>query len=260
MPSSGSINKFIDRLFESKMEKNGAILLMGEECSLRGGMPTASEWVAAIKKSYPQAYEHARAKDLQHCAAGLTITQKYELFSFYLRKSKISWAHLCIALLMKEGFLNRVYTTCPDPLLERACVLVGEFPTVDDCSVGAITKPDLIPQKSIIHLKGQVLGATPSSLEGVFSGAERGGPWLILGYTPDPKDPVYEQITWLDNISKGLLWVLSGSQLPARFLQDQIFSKANNHYTHYEDPDTFLVSLIRMMKRMSETRKVSGSS
>jgi tetratricopeptide (TPR) repeat protein len=248
MSSSGSITKFVDRLFESKMEKNGAILLMGEECSLRAGMPTASEWVAAIKKSYPQAYENARAKDLPHCAAELTITQKYEVFSTYLKKSKVSWAHLCIALLIKEGFLSRVYTTCPDPLLERACALVGEFPSVYDCTVGAITKPDLIPPKAIIHLKGQVLGAMPSSLEGVFSGTGRSGPWLVLGYNPDPKDPVYEQISWLDNISKGLLWVFSGNQPPAKFLQEQVFSKANNHYIHSEDPDIFLVSMIRMMK------------
>jgi tetratricopeptide (TPR) repeat protein len=248
MPSTGSINKFVDRLFESKMEKNGAILLMGEECSLRAGMPTASEWVAAIKKSFPQAYEHARAKDLSHCAAELTITQKYEVFRKYLKKAKVSWAHLCIALLMKEGFLSRVYTTYPDPLLERACALVGEFPAVYDCTVGGITKPDLIPPKSIIHLKGQILGATPSSLEGVFSSAGRSGPWLVLGYQPDSKDPVYEQIAWLDNISKGLLWVYSGNHPPARFIQDQIFSKENNHYTHADDPDTFLVTLIRMMK------------
>ena len=248
MQSSGSINKFVDRLFESKMEKNGAILLMGEECSLRAGMPSASEWVDAIKKSYPQAYENAQTKDLKHCAGELTAIQKYEVFSFYLRKSKVSWAHLCIALLLKEGFLNRVYTTCPDPLLERACTLVGEFPTVYDCSVGPISKPGLIPPKSIIHLKGQVLGATPSSLEGAFSGVGSTGPWLVMGYNPDPKDPVYEQIAWLDNISKGLLWVFSGSQPPARFLQEQVFSKANNHFTHSEDPDTFLVSLIRMMK------------
>ena len=222
MESSSSTNKFISLLVESKMEKNGAILLMGEECSLRAGIPSASQWVEAIKKSYPQAYEHARTKDLKHCAAELTVTQKFELLNFYLRKSKVSWAHLCIALLMKEGFLSRVYTTAPDPLLERACALVEEFPTVYDCTVGAINKPDLIPPKSIIHLKGQTLGAVPGSLEGVFSGAGRKGPWLVLCYTPDPKDPVYEQIAWLDNINKGLLWVLSGNQPPARFLQEQI--------------------------------------
>jgi tetratricopeptide (TPR) repeat protein len=248
MQSSSSINKFADRLFESKMEKNGAILLMGEECSLRAGIPSAAEWVDAIKKSYPKVYEKASTKDLRHCAAELNATQKFEIFSFYLRKSKVSWAHLCIALLMKEGFLSRVYTTCPDPLLERACTLLGEFPTVYDCTVGEITKPEMIPPKSIIHLKGQTLGATPGSLDGVLSSTGRSGPWLVLGYNPDPKDPVYEQITWLDNITKGLLWVFSGNQPPAGFLQDKIFSKANNRYTHFEDPDTFLVSLIRMMK------------
>lgn len=248
MQSSNSINKLVERLIESKKEKKGAILLMGEECSLRAGIPTATEWVEAIKKGYPQAYEHAKSKTLKNCAAELTISQRYELFNLYLRKTKVSWAHLCVALLMKEGYLSRVYTTCPDPLLERACTLLGEFPTVYDCTVGAITKPDLIPPKSIVHLKGQILGGTPGSLEGAFSAGGRGGPWLVLGYNPDPKDPVYEQIAWLDNLTKGLFWVFSGSQPPARFLQEQVFSKTNNHFANTEDPDTFLVSLIRMMK------------
>lgn len=248
MPSPNPVNKFIDLLVESKMEKKGGTLLMGEECSLRAGIPTGDEWVEAIKKRHPHAYEHAKTKDLRHCAAELTASQKADLFSFYLRKSKISWAHLCVAILIKEGFLSRVYTTCPDPLLERACTLVGEFPTVYDCTVGTITKPDLIPPKSIVHLNGQILGATPGPLEGVFSGAGRSGPWLVLGYQPDPKDPVYEQISWLENVNKGMLWVVSGSQPPARFLQDQIFSKPENNYTQFEDPDSFLVSLMRMMK------------
>ena len=248
MQPSGSINKFVDRLFESRMEKNGAVLLLGEECSLRAGMPSSAEWVEAIRRTYPKAYDSARVKDLPRCAAELTVVQRSELLNVYLRKSKVGWAHLCIALLLREGFLSRVYTTSPDSLLEQACTLVGEFPTVYDCSVGPISKPDLIPPKSIIHLKGQTLGANPGSLEGAFSGMARTGPWLVLGYNPDPKDPVYEQIAWLDNISKGLLWVFSGVQPPARFLQEQVFSKTNNHFTHAEDPDTFLVSLIRMMK------------
>jgi tetratricopeptide (TPR) repeat protein len=248
MQSSNSVNKFINHLVESKMEKMGGTLLLGDECSRGAGMPSAAEWVAAIQRTYPQAYEHATTKDLMHCAAGLTVTQKAELFNFYLRKSQVSWVHLCVALLLKEGFLSRIYTTCPDPLLERACFMVGEYPTVLDCTVGAITKPDLIPPKSIIHLKGQTLGAVPSSLEGIFSGAGRSGPWLILGYNPDSKDPIYEQISWLDQVNKGLLWVLSGNQPPSRFLQDQVFNRANFNYTHSENPDTFLVTLIRLMK------------
>ena len=221
---------------------------MGDECSLRAGMPSAQEWIQAIKTSYPQAYNHASPKNLKNCSAELTVTQKAEIFETHLQKSKVGWAHLCAALLMKEGYISRVYTTSPDPLLERACTLVDVFPTVYDCTVGTITKPDLIPPKAIIHLNGQVLGAVPGPLDGVFSGAGRYGPWLIIGYNPDPQDPVYEQIAWLDQIHNGLLWVFSGNRPPPGYIQDQVFNKASNQYTHAEDPDTFLVSLIRMMK------------
>ncbi len=248
MKFSSVINQFIDHLVESKIAKRGGTLLMGDECSLRAGMPTAQEWIQAIKTSYPQAYNHASPKNLKNCVAELTASQKAGIFETHLQQSKVGWAHWCAALLMKEGYISRVYTTCPDPLLERACTLVDVFPTVYDCTVGTITKPDLIPNKAIIHLNGQMLGATPGPLDGVFSGAGRYGPWLILGYNPDPQDPVYEQIAWLDQIHKGLLWVFSGSRPPAGFIQDQMFNKASNQYAHAEDPDTFLVSMIRMMK------------
>ena len=248
MQSSMSISKFVDLLVESKMEKKGGTLLLGEECSLRAGIPSPAELVEAIKKSYPQAYDHAKIKNLQSCAAELTTSQKSELFHFYLRNSKISWAHICVAMLMKEGYIHRVYTTSPDPLLERACMLVGEFPTVYDCTLGTITKPDLIPPKAIIHLKGQIMGAVPGSLEGVFSGAARNGPWLVLGFNPEPKDPVCEQLSWLEEVHKGLLWVFSGNQTPPRFLNEHIFSKPSNYFYRSDDPDTFLVALIRSLK------------
>lgn len=248
MKFSSVISQFIDHLVESKIEKRGGTLLMGDECSLRAGMPTAQEWIQAIKTSYPQAYNHASPKNLKNCLAELTATQKAGIFETHLEQSKVGWAHWCAALLMKEGYISRVYTTSPEPLLERACTLVDVFPTVYDCTVGTITKPDLIPPKAIIHLNGQILGAAPGPLDGVFSGAGRHGPWLILGYNPDPQDPVYEQVAWLDQINKGLLWVFSGSRPPAGFIQDQVFNKASNQYTHAEDPDTFLVSMIRMMK------------
>ena len=248
MASSISLSKFVDLLVESKMEKKGGTLLLGDECAYRAGIPSAKELIEGIKKSHPHAFENAKVKDLAHCAAELTATQKSDFFNFYVRKSKISWAHLCVAMLMKEGYVSRVYTTSPDPLLERACMLVGEHPPVYDCTLGAITKPDLIPPKAIIHLKGQIIGAQPGPLEGVFSGAAKNGPWLVLGYSPTPKDPVYEQLSWLEEVHKGLLWVFSQSQEIAPYLQEQVFSKPGTHQHRSEDPDTFLVSLIRSLK------------
>ncbi len=248
MQSLNSVSKFIDFLVEGRIQKSGGTLLMGEECSLRAGIPSSAELVEAIRKSYPQAYEHASSKNLKACAAELTAQQKTEIFDFYVRKSKVSWAHLCIALLLKEGYITRIMTTSPDPLLERACTLIGEFPAVYDCTVGTITKPDLIPPKAIIHLNGQMIGGTPGPLENVFSGAGGRGPWLVLGFNPEPKDPVYEQLAWMDSVQRGLLWVFSGNTPAPRFIKEHILSKENSFFTNAEGPDAFLVDLIRAMK------------
>ena len=57
-----------------------------------------------------------------------------DLVAEYVDSAKINWAHICIALLFQAGYVDRVLTTNFDPLVNRACALLGQFPAVYDCA------------------------------------------------------------------------------------------------------------------------------
>ena len=54
--------------------------------------------------------------------------------------ARINWAHIAIAQLMKAGYVDRVLTTNFDPLIVRACALVGKSPVVYDFAVSQLLK------------------------------------------------------------------------------------------------------------------------
>ena len=64
--------------------------------------------------------------------------------SRFVDAAKVNWAHVCIAQLMKQGYVDRILTTNFDPLIIRACALLGLFPAVYDfASSQLFSTPDI---------------------------------------------------------------------------------------------------------------------
>lgn len=51
----------------------------------------------------------------------LALSERRDLIARYVDTAKINWAHICIAQLMKYGYVDRVLTTNFDSLIVRAC-------------------------------------------------------------------------------------------------------------------------------------------
>jgi NAD-dependent SIR2 family protein deacetylase len=90
--------------------------------------------------------------------AELSDAERRDLISDYVDRATINWAHLAIAQLMKDGFVDRVFTTNFDPLVLRACALLGVFPAVYDFAASQRFKPAYLPEKAVFHLHGQHTG------------------------------------------------------------------------------------------------------
>jgi len=148
----------LETVKRAKDRDKGCTLLIGAGCSVKAGIPMASEFVEIIRKEYPRAYERAPEKTYPHVMAELLMSERRDLISNYINNAKINWAHLAIAQLLKHGFVDRVLTVNFDPLVMRACALVGVFPAVYDFAASQIFKPDFIAQQSIFHLHGQHTG------------------------------------------------------------------------------------------------------
>jgi tetratricopeptide (TPR) repeat protein len=192
-------------------------VLIGSGCSVKAGIPTANGFVEIIRRQYPQAYNRAEAKTYPHCMAELAVAERRDLIAHYVDRAKINWAHICIAQLMKSGFIDRVLTTNFDMLVARACALVGLFPAVYDFAASQLFSPADIPEQAVFYLHGQragfVLLNTPAEvgkhrelLRHVFTDADRGRVWLVVGYSGE-NDPVFDQLARIERFDNNLYWI-----------------------------------------------------
>src|SRR5882672_4455261 len=127
-----SINEIRETLQNARSRRRGCTLLIGAGCSFKAGIPTASGFVDIIRDEYKDAYQRAPEKTYPKCMGELLLSERRDLIARYVDQAKINWAHLCIALLMQEGYVDRVLTTNFDLLVVRACAVLGVFPAVYD--------------------------------------------------------------------------------------------------------------------------------
>ncbi len=249
MKSQKTIEALAAQLVKAKANGTGGSLLIGEGCSLQAGLPSSVDLVEVIKSKYPKAYQNAATKDLQGCAAGLTPVQKEELLEAYMDGSKLNWANLCIAMMMQQGYFNRVWTVNSHSLLTRACSLMGEFPAVYDCSGATLASPDKIASKAIFHINGFSLGGTPLSIDNAFMGVPPTGPFLVAGYGGGIEDPVIEYLAKLCPFENGLYWSSDEGQAPSKVVRETLLTDEKNGFCIVaEDADSFLAELTQKLK------------
>ncbi len=135
------IDDVVETLRRAKEQGKGCTLLIGAGCSVKAGIPLASGFVEIIRKEQPRAHERATEKTYPKCMAELSPGERRDLITRYVDSPKMNWAHLGIAQLIKSGFIDRVLTTNFDPLVVRACSMVGIFPAIYDFAASHYFKP-----------------------------------------------------------------------------------------------------------------------
>lgn len=134
--------------------------------------------------------------------AKLAPGQRRDLIGKYIDEAKINWAHIGIAQLMKQGYVDRVLTTNFDPLVARACALVGLFPAVYDFASSQVFKAADTLEQAVFYLHGQrsgfrllntkkEMGSLSKALKPLFRDPGRGRTWIVVGYSGE-NDPVYD--------------------------------------------------------------------
>jgi hypothetical protein len=126
------IEDIIESLGTAKDRPNKCTILIGAGCSVKADIPLASGFVKIIEEDHNQAYKRAAEKTYPKCMAELAGGERRELIARYINQAKINWAHIAIAQLMKAGYIDRVLTVNFDPLVVKACAMVGLYPAVYD--------------------------------------------------------------------------------------------------------------------------------
>ena len=252
------IEDIVETLRNAKERGKKCSVLVGAGCSVTAGIPAARGFVNIIKEKYPRDYERADEKTYPKCMAQLSVDEQRSLIVEYVDKAKVNWGHIALAQLMKEGYVDRVLTTNFDPLIMRACSLVGLYPATYDLAVSQHFEPDKVPDRAIFHLHGQRTGFIllnsekalkehSDKLAPIFEDAGRGRVWLVAGYSGE-SDPVFNHLASVDRFDNRLYWIGYNDSEPASHVREQLLEK--NKYAFYTmgfDADSFFVTLAQML-------------
>ncbi len=205
-------------------------LLIGAGCSVSAGIPLASQFVEEIANIFPRAYDRA----------------------------KINWAHIAIAQLMLKGYVDRILTTNFDPLIMRACAMVGFFPSIYDLAASQEFRPADVLGEAVFHLHGQhsgfILLNTPEEMEGnskrlkpVFEDAGQGRTWIVVGYSGE-NDPVFQHLADVQRFDHNLYWIGYKDSDPPQHVEESLLQ--DGKYAFYVpdyDADSFFVKLAQRL-------------
>jgi tetratricopeptide (TPR) repeat protein len=210
-----------------------------------------------IQNEFPRAVEHLRHKTLDLCLAALSPADRNRMLELFLEGARLNWSHLCAAVLLKEGSLQRVFTANFDPLLLRACAAMGFFPNVYHLSQLASLDPAQVSEPAMIYLRGQGAALTLlTSEEAVKAHKERLGQvfaqagarylWLVVGY--DGKgEAEYAQLSGVKVYEKDLYWVGETKEPADHLSQDLLRLGKNAYYISSFTADEFFIGLCKAL-------------
>ena len=239
--------------------KKKCTLLIGAGCSVKAGIPLASGFVDQIKKSYPLKYKRAKDKTYPQCMAELAPRERRDLIAEYVKDAKINWAHICIASLIRNEFVDRVLTVNFDPLVIKSCALLGVFPAVYDFAASQFFKQADIPDQAVFYLHGQLPGfrwkntraevEEQSKLLGpVFEEAGQKRVWIVVGYSGEC-DPVFDKLVDSSPFDDELYWVCYQDEDPAQHVRDKLLQPGKYaYYVKGFDADGFFVTLAQKLE------------
>ncbi len=188
----------------------------------------------------------------------LLLSERRDLIARYVDEALINWAHLCMALLMQAGYVDRVLTTNFDLLVVRACAVLGLFPAIYDFATSQLLKKADIPGQAVFYLHGQrtgfVLMNTTEDMEKhatllgpVFEDAGSGRVWIVVGYSGE-NDPVFDQLARVTRFDNGLFWIGYGDSEPASHVREKLLGPDKDaFFTKGFDADSFFISLTRSL-------------
>ena len=249
-----TMDEVLESLRHARERKTRISVLIGAGCSVTAGIPLASGFVKEIEKEYPHAYARADKKTYPALMGALTRGERRDLIFKYIDDAKINWAHIALAQLVGAGVIERILTVNFDPLVIRACALVGIYPAVYDFGASQRFTPGAVVDPSVFYLHGQRSGFVilntddevnyhASLLTPVFQDAGRARLWLVVGYSGD-NDPVFKQLAAIPFFDHGLYWIGYNDAEPSKDVREQLLEAGKDaFYVNGLDADEFFVKL-----------------
>jgi len=272
-PPAYAQRSFADLAEDLRRSEGRATVLIGAGCSFSGGIPLAGGIIDDIRGLFPQAWQRAQKKaaecgqlspNYNLCMQALLPDQRRTLLKRYIDGSKINWAHIGLAQLLKYKRLDRVLTTNFDQLITRACALVNVFPAVYDLTAFHPTQMRMaeLPDLAVFHLHGQRNGFSllndpdelaqhALQLKPLFDHARERRLWIVVGYSGEA-DPLLKLIQ-AERHECGLYWISTQPEPKPHLAELFSAERYAFHVHHPEGADHFFMKLALEMNAWPPT-------
>lgn len=276
--NSRLLEDIVYKLADSRNKnKPGAIVFLGAGASLTAGIPLTGKIIDDIRSDFAgkrrvtdyfqsiddfnQDKSEADKKkynyyEIMDCLDGDEIK---ELFSKYVRDAKLNVAHIYLASMINEGYVDYVVTVNFDNLMQRALALYSKFPSVHDVTLLKEKVTDTIDIPAVIHVHGQYNGnfqlnkkgeleKVKDMTENIFAKISQNRTCIVVGYSGE--DPVFDNIFSSTKFDKNLYWICYKEQPPSQAVQDKLINKVefNASCVNGYDADTFFMKLHNSLK------------
>jgi Tfp pilus assembly protein PilF len=234
----------------------GCVFLIGAGCSHSAGIPLASHFISEIERRFPSAFKRASdTKNYNSVMSQLTTSQRSDLLNQYIDQARINWAHLALAQLFHKQQIDRILTVNFDPLIMRACALVGDFPAIYDLATASNFNENRIAPRSVFYLNGQHTGFTTlnareeleqhrTRLRQIVNNTGSRRIWVVVGYS-GAADPLLDILAEPGvRFDSGLFWI-GRSEMPSEMLRQSLLERKDKEafYIGHQDADGFLTDL-----------------
>lgn len=239
-------------------EQNKITLLLGAGCSASAGIPLAPAMAKEIKSRFPNIGAHlSEMPTYAECMGALVTRQRHEYVKQVCESAKINWAHIAIAQLLAQGIVDRVLTTNFDPLIVKACALLGDFPPVYDLAASSVFTSSLVAERAVFYLHGQYAGLVQVHTDDAFERVEAKlaaavdasigrRTWIVCGFSGE-SDPLLKVLAQR-SFTSGLYWVGFEAEDPAPSVVEGLLSKDDCFLVKGFDADRFFMQLAQGKK------------
>lgn len=240
--------------------RGGCVFLIGAGCSLSAGIPLAGHFIAEIAERLPNAFKRASdQKNYNSVMSQLTTSQRTDLLNHYIEKARINWAHLALAQMFHRQHIDRILTVNFDPLIMRACALVGDFPAIYDLATASNFNENRIAPRSVFYLNGQHTGFTTlnaadeleqhrTRLRQIVDNTGSRRIWVVVGYS-GLADPLLDILAEKGmRFDSGLYWI-GRSETPSDLLRTRLLEPDHKEafYVGGQDADKFMTELAQRL-------------
>lgn len=198
-----------------RRQQGKVAILIGAGCSFSAGIPLCKGIMEDIKRDYPE-YIKSCKEDYIAYINELSANERKQLFDNYIDNAKINLAHVFLASLVRNNFINCILTPNFDNLALKALTLLNQFPSVYDLASAADYNPGTLNYPALVYLHGQHTGmwqlnsdsemnSVRQTVGHVLREVVENHLLIIIGYSGS--DPVMEELGKIPQFRHNAYWV-----------------------------------------------------